>query len=311
MKKRLPWPSRDGFDDYNYYSRNLLGIAYLDGRRPHLVVERGTYKIIKIQTYDPDLKPVWEWQATGAYSSYRGQGMHGMHTVDVDGDGCDEIVLGDAVIDHTGKPLWNLRKGHPDICYVADIDPFRPGLEIFYGIEPGKQSNTVCLVEAKTGKMLWGSPEITVHVHGQGMVADIDPSHPRMECYAGEAKGGSNYWLYSASGERLSNQSLGELSPKAIYWLDSSNKVFVVNKTNYRWPREKVGAIEGQIMAIADCLGDWREEIITSLKGKIRIYTTMVPATSRRVCLMQDRLYRNDVAMQTMGYFYPPQLGQL
>jgi hypothetical protein len=25
---------------------------------------------------------------------------------------------------------------------------------------------------------------------------------------------------------------------------------------------------------------------------------------------MQDRLYRNDVAMQTMGYFYPPQLGQ-
>jgi hypothetical protein len=24
---------------------------------------------------------------------------------------------------------------------------------------------------------------------------------------------------------------------------------------------------------------------------------------------MQDRLYRTDVAMQTMGYFYPPQLG--
>ena len=24
---------------------------------------------------------------------------------------------------------------------------------------------------------------------------------------------------------------------------------------------------------------------------------------------MQDRLYRTDVAMQTMGYFYPPQIG--
>jgi len=24
---------------------------------------------------------------------------------------------------------------------------------------------------------------------------------------------------------------------------------------------------------------------------------------------MQDRLHRTDVAMQTMGYFYPPQLG--
>lgn len=309
IKKRLPWPSREGFDDYNYYSRNLLGVAYLDGRRPHLVVERGTYKIIKIQTYDPDLKPVWEWEASGEYSAYRGQGMHGMHAADVDADGCDELVIGAAVIDHTGKPLWNLRKGHPDICYVADIDPARPGLEIFYGIEPGKQSNTVCLVEAKTGKMIWGSPEITVHVHGQGMVGDIDPTHPGMECYAGEAKGGSKYWLYSAAGERLSDQSLGELSPKAVYWLDSSNKVFIVNKTMFKWPREKVGAIEGQIVAIADCLGDWREEIITSLKGEIRIYTTSVPSKSRRVCLMQDRLYRTDVAMQTMGYFYPPQLG--
>jgi hypothetical protein len=25
---------------------------------------------------------------------------------------------------------------------------------------------------------------------------------------------------------------------------------------------------------------------------------------------MQDRLYRMDVAMQTMGYFYPPQLAE-
>ncbi len=308
IKKRLPWPSRDGFDDYNYYSRNLLGIAYLDGKRPHLVVERGTYKIIKIQTYDPDLKPVWEWQATGESTSYRGQGMHGMHAADLDGDGCDELVIGAAVIDHTGKPLWTLRKGHPDVCYVADIDPSHPGLEIFYGIEPGRQSNTVCLVEAKTGTMIWGSPEVTVHVHGQGMVGDIDPSHPGMECYAGEAKGGSNYWLYSATGERLSDASLGELSPKAVYWLDSTNKVFVVNKAMYKWPREKVGMIEGQIVAIADCLGDWREEVVTALKGEIRIYTSTVPARSRRVCLMQDRLYRTDVAMQTMGYFYPPQL---
>jgi rhamnogalacturonan endolyase len=310
IKTRLPWPDREGFDDYNYYSRNLLGIAYLDGNRPHLIVERGTYKIIKVQAYNPDLRPVWEWEAGGQYSTYRGQGMHGMHAADVDEDGCDEVIIGAAVIDHTGKPLWNLRKGHPDICYVADVDPSRPGLEIFYGIEPGRQSNTVCLVEARTGKMIWGSPEITVHVHGQGMVGDIDPAHPGMECYAGEAKGGSNYWLYSATGDRLSRDSLGELSPKAVFWLDGSNKVLVVNNTIYKWPREKIGAVEGRIVAIADCLGDWREEIVTSLKGEIRIHTTTTPASSRRVCLMQDRLYRTDVAMQTMGYFYPPQLGK-
>jgi rhamnogalacturonan endolyase len=309
VRQKVPWPSREGFDDYNYYSRNLLGIAYLDGLRPHLVVERGTYKIIKIQTYGPGLVPVWQWEASGPYQSYRGQGMHGMHAADVDEDGRDELVIGSAVIDHDGKPLWNTRKGHPDACYVADVDPRRPGLEIFYGIEPGRQSNTVCLVEAKTGKMLWGSPEITVHVHSQGMVGDIDPTHPGMECYAGEAKGGSNYWLYSAQGERLSDQSLGELSPKAIFWLDGPAKVFIVDRTIYRWPREALGSLEGRIVAIADCLGDWREEVITSLEGEIRIYTTTVPASTRRVCLMQDRLYRTDVAAQTMGYFYPPQLG--
>lgn len=309
IKKRLPWPGREGFDDYNYSSRNLLGVAYLDGRNPYLIVERGTYKIIKVQAYNPNLALAWEWEASGPYSSYRGQGMHGMHAADVDDDGKDEVVIGSAVIDDNGKPLWNLRKGHPDACYVADIDPGRPGLEIFYGIETGKQSNTVCLVEAKTGKMIWGSPEITVHVHSQGMIGDIDPTHPGTECYAGEAKGGSNYWLYSAGGQRLSNQSLGELSPKAVYWLDGSNKVFIVDRTMYKWPHEKIGRLEGRIVAIADCLGDWREEIITSLKGELRIYTTAVPAASRRVCLMQDRLYRTDVAIQTMGYFYPPQLG--
>lgn len=309
VKKKMPWPSREGFDDYNYYSRNLLGIAYLDGKRPHLLVERGTYKIIKLEAYDPSLSLQWRWEASGEFAAYRGQGMHGLHAADVDNDGCDEVVIGGAVIDHDGKPLWNLGKGHADVCYVADVDPQRPGLEIFYGIEPGRQSNTVCLVEAKTGKMIWGSPEITVHVHSQGMVGDIDPSHPGIECYAGEAKGGTNFWLYSAQGERLSDKSLGDLSPKAVFWLDGPTKVFLVNNTLYRWPREVIGRIEGRIVAIADCLGDWREEIITSLDGEIRIYTTTQPATTRRICLMQDRLYRTDVAMQTMGYFYPPQLG--
>ncbi len=309
VRRKIDWPTRDGFDDYNYYSRNLLGIAYLDGVHPHLIIERGTYKIIKVRAYDPSLALKWEWEASGPHQSYRGQGMHGMHAADVDEDGRDEVVLGSAVLDDDGKPLWNTRLGHPDACYVADVDPRRPGLEIFYGIEPGGPSNKVCLVEAKTGRILWGCRERTVHVHGQAMVGDIDPAHPGMECYAGEAKGGTNYWLFTADGQRLSDQSLGELSPKAIFWLDGPTKVYIVGSTICRYPGKEIGRIEGRIVAIGDCLGDWREEVITSLDGELRIYTTTAPASTRRVCLMQDRLYRNDVAMQTMGYFYPPQLG--
>lgn len=306
--ERLPWPDREGLEDYNYYCRNLLGIAYLDGQRPHLIVVRGTYRLIKVQTYDPQLRPGWYWEASGDHARHRGQGMHGLHAADLDGDGRDEIVLGSTVLDDNGSPLWSTFKGHPDVCYVADVDPALPGLEVFYGLETRQRSNAVCLVEGRTGTVLWGCPEPTVHVHGQGMLGDIIREHPGMELYAGEAKGGTNYWLYTAQGQRLSDQSLGELSPKAIYWLDGATKVFLVGNTIYRWPWVEIGKLEGRIVAVADCLGDWREEVITALEGELRVYTTTVATPRRRPWLMQDRLYPNDVAVQTMGYFYPPQL---
>jgi rhamnogalacturonan endolyase len=141
------------------------------------------------------------------------------------------------------------------------------------------------------------------------MVGDIIAEHPGMECYAGEAKGGSNYWLYTAGGKLLNHENLGSLSPHALYWTAEPTKLYELGGKLFKYPREQVGQIEGRAVSIADCLGDWREEIITALEGEIRIYTTRIPAKTRRVCLMQDRLYRTDVAMQTMGYFYPPQLG--
>ena len=58
--------------------------------------------------------------------------------------------------------------------------------------------------------------------------------------------------------------------------------------------------------AWADILGDWREEIIVSIEGELRIYTTTIPAIDRRVCLMQDPIYRLDVAHLSMGYAQPP-----
>jgi rhamnogalacturonan endolyase len=66
--------------------------------------------------------------------------------------------------------------------------------------------------------------------------------------------------------------------------------------------------IEGSVVAVADVLGDWREEIITSVSGELRIYTTAIPAADRRVCLMQDPLYRMDVVCAAMGYYQVPML---
>ena len=58
-----------------------------------------------------------------------------------------------------------------------------------------------------------------------------------------------------------------------------------------------------------DCLGDYREELVTALKGELRIYTTTIPTKDKRPCLLQDRQYRLGVVAQTMGYYYPANLG--
>lgn len=303
--KKIDWLSRDGIERYNYHCRNLLAVAYLDGKAPSLIVERGTYTLIKAAAYDGKLKRVWYWEASGESRGYRGQGMHGLHAADVDGDGCDELVIGAAAIDHDGKPLWTMRMGHPDVVYVADVDRARPGLEVFYGFETRQKRNGVCLVDAKNGNIIWGYDGPTRHVHAQGMCADIIGRIPGLECYAGE-KDGSNYWLYDAKGNRLSSKSMGTLSPRAAYWDADPQRELILGGRIRDYQGEVYDRIEGRVLAIVDWLGDWREEIITSVNGELRIYTTTIPAKSRRVCLMQDRKYRTDVAAQAMGYYFPP-----
>ncbi len=40
--KKQNWISKEGFESYNYWSRNFLTVAYLDGINPSLVMQRGT-----------------------------------------------------------------------------------------------------------------------------------------------------------------------------------------------------------------------------------------------------------------------------
>jgi len=339
--------------DYNYQSRNMLGVAYLDGKRPHLIVERGTYTLIKIRAYDPDLKLVWSVDTKGELEKYSGQGTHGMQVADIDEDGRDEVIIGAAAIDHDGEPMWTTGRGHPDACYVGKIDPSRPGMQIYFGHEWRQQRDGLCLVDARTGETIWGYAGPTIHIHSTGMVGDIDPTRPGMEMYGGEANG-TQFWVYDAKGVRIGNKPMAGLSPKAVWWADGPTKLVVAGNKMFRfkspteaevaeiqeitmrataadvvrnltqkgpakvtvselWPGyigEVIGGVEGTIVGITDCLGDWREELIVSVPGELRIYSTTIPATNRRVNLMQDRQYRTSVARQTMGYFYPPLLGK-
>lgn len=306
---RQPWLSKEGFNgDYNYWSRNFLSVAYLDGRNPYLIMQRGTYTIIKTEALDRNMKRYWYWESTGEYDKYRGQGQHGIMQADIDGDGRDELIPGTFALDDNGKPIWFTGLKHNDVGYIADIDPSHPGLEIFYGIESRSQKNGVCLVEASTGKILWGFEGPTTHVHSQGMVGDIDPDYPGMECYAGEAKGGDQYFLYSASGKRLSDKNMGSLTPRPLWWDADDLKEIEINNQIIKFKGDTLLKIEGKVVFVGDIVGDWREEIITCLPGELRIYSTNIPADSRKVCLMQNRQYRLQAANASMGYFYPPQM---
>jgi rhamnogalacturonan endolyase len=310
ISAKQPWLSKDGFNgDYNYWSRNFLSVAYLDGLNPSLIMQRGTYTIIKTEALDKNLKRVWYWESTGEYEKYKGQGQHGIMQGDVDSDGKDELVPGTFALDDNGKPMWYTGLKHNDGGYMADIDPSRPGLEIFYGIESRSAKNGVCLVDARTGEIIWGFDGKTTHVHGQGMAADIDPQYPGMECYAGEAKGGDQYFLYSAAGKRLSDKSLGTLAPRAAWWDADELKEIEIGGKVMKFKGDTLLKIEGKVIFVGDIIGDWREEIITTIPGELRIYSTNIPAKNRKVCLMQNRQYRLGAANSSMGYFYPPQMG--
>lgn len=380
---KADWPPRDPrLGNYNRINRNQMGVAYLDGKTPCVLVARGTYKMMIVDAYqfhDNELKRVWHWDGEEETPVIRSQGAHGMHSIDLDGDGRDEIVLGSVCLDDNGTALWSVGLGHPDKCYVSDIDPTRPGLEVFYGIEPWHDDGKgVCLVEAKTGKMIWSIGTNTYHV-GDAMVADIDPSIPGLECFASEdGKGGRNgsstdKYLFTAAGKRL---GANEDVPGCRNWIwwdgdlvretfgggfggggfpprgagrgprgpgepgqagpGQTGSVQVVSvQTNadgavssgrrgrgsgrggfgggprsqsivkYKGETLTTG-IEGSIVMMADVLGDWREELITSLPGELRMYSTTIPAKDRRPSLMQDPGYRLEVAHRSMGYEQSP-----
>lgn len=304
---RVPWIELGNVRDWGDYtgnraSRHMLATAYLDGKTPAVLVARGTYGQMKIDAYvlqNSKLRKVWRWTNEEAPFMYQGQGQHTIKTGDIDNDGCDEIINGSLAIDHDGRTLWCTGLGHGDRSYMGDIDPDRPGWEIWYIIEEPHPRNGACLVDARTGQILFGADESTRDNElGECMTADIDPAHPGMELAGGR-------FYYSTKGTRLP----GRVPPQGLmaWWDADPLREFVTRRGLAKWsndgPAPLDGSqIEGYVVQIADILGDWREEIVTAARGELRIYSTTIPAADRRTCLMQDPLYRSDVAHRTMGY---------
>ncbi len=315
---RTAWPSRAGFDCYNFMSRHQLAVAYLDGRTPCLIALRGTYGLMKVDAYelvDGQLEPLWKYCNANAPAEYWGQGAHFTQCADVDGDGRDEVALGSMVLDDTGVPLWSTGKGHPDGLFIGDIDPDHPGLEQYNYVETRNETGGMILVDAATGKSLWELQTPTNHVHG-GLCADLDPAAPGLECFGVDKKpiDGKEQivgtWLKTAAGQPLETPSDWGFGLPTIYWDADLQKELIRRRRSI----EKYGGgsewpVPACCFVPVDILGDWREELLEfTAGGELRIHLSTVPARDRRVCLMQDPIYRRDIAMCAMGYHRPAML---
>lgn len=192
----------------NRGERYLACVAFLGGpsQNPSVVMCRGYYTRSYLWAVDFDgkaLKTRWlhastsrsEWtltdgegkvvaNATGLEATAFGQGNHSIAVADVDGDGCDEITYGSAAIDHDGTLLYSTGLGHGDAHHLSDLDPDRPGLEL-YDVHEAKPYGCD-LRDARTG-------EVLIHITGnadtgRGMAADVDPNHRGFEFWCSESK---------------------------------------------------------------------------------------------------------------------------
>lgn len=164
----------------NRGDRYLAAVAYLDGENPSVIMTRGYYERTALAAWDfKDKKLVsrWVFDTKGRKHPYSGQGYHSLSVADVDQDGRDEIVFGSMVIDDQGKGLYSTGLGHGDALHVGDLDPDRPGLEIFgiHELKGGRKGIGVSLLDAKNGELLFKNA-IDQDVP-RGVAENIDPNH--------------------------------------------------------------------------------------------------------------------------------------
>lgn len=322
----------DGYG--NRMDRFLACVAYLDGQRPSLIMCRGYYTRTVVAAWDwrdGELKLRWVFDSDDPghpeYRAYRGQGNHNLSVADVDGDGRDEIVYGACVIDDDGRGLYSTGLGHGDALHVGDLDPERPGLEVFGPHENMMASGGrgATFRDARTGEVIWfipGQRDV-----GRAMAADIDPRYAGVECWAS-----NDPRLYSCKGEVIAEKRPGSIN-FGIWWdgdllrelLDHRGEQGKWHGVVYKWDWEKGEMVilweeeetrsnnwtKGNPCLSADILGDWREEMIwrSADNRELRIYVSTIPTEYRMRTLMHDRQYRVAVAWQNVGYNQPPHPG--
>lgn len=317
-------------DEYNKHVGHM-GVCYFDGIHPAVVMEwhmRGTggdhhYYNIGV-AYDftsgkaGQLKELFN-EPTGAPA------FHQIRVGDVDGDGCDEMMVGGYTMDNTGKVLFNTGIAHGDRFRISDINPERPGLETFAIQQNAPDMLGQVLYDAATGEFIKKWYLSGVGDIGRGECMDIDKNHLGWEMWSTmDSK------VYDATGNLITEYS-NQYPCEGIWWdneqdrevvqtSDSHYNVYVQDFFNGRevefakisnWRYVTVYAKRAAFWG--DIIGDWREELVLLHKengvivGIVGVTTDYTTSVNNIYCLQEDPHYRGDCT--TKGYYQSPNPG--
>ncbi|SNY64919.1 rhamnogalacturonan lyase [Paractinoplanes atraurantiacus] len=339
----------------NRVDRFLSGVAYLDGRHPSAVFARGYYTRSTLVAYRWDGRRLTEnWHVDSGwtpmtnpfndtphgrdgtdpeFATLTTQGFHSLSAADVDGDGRHEIVYGSATIDDDGSLLYSsfgvlpegsaapgqrVRLGHGDAMHVTDIDPDRPGLEIFTVHENATLAPYgMAMRDAATGQVLFGT--YSGRDTGRGMVGDVLPGTRGLESWASMPGGSEALGVHTATGQVVPGTIPG--TNQSIHWAADGSTQIVngaldVTPTIDDWQRGRLLTADGTLAnngtkgnpsLVADIFGDWREELLvrTADSSAIRVYLSTEVTTHKLTTLMHDPQYRAEVARQQTTYNQP------
>ena len=306
-------------DDYgNRVDRFLAGVAYLDGQHPSLISARGYYTRTVIVAWDfEDGAFTRRWTFDKPNNDpYAGQGDHSLSIADVDGDGRQEIVYGSMTVDDDGTGLYTTELGHGDALHVGDLDPTRPGLEVF-NIQERVDDAGANYRDARTGMVLWrkatssGSDEGP----GRGVSDDIFAGNPGAEMWSA---GGGISGLFNTAGANIGRvpgscnflswwdadplRELMDANHIDKYGTSSDTRLLTAEGCSSNNGTKSTPAFSG------DILGDWREEAIwrRTDNSALRIFTTTAVTERRIFTLVHDPQYRVALAWQNTAYNQPP-----
>jgi autotransporter-associated beta strand protein len=344
----MPYPN----DANNQYTRNSkanymdddyanlnghMGIAYLDGIHPSVVMEymcryrkvsgdpRSEFHFYYVSAwgykFENGKATNWEQKYTWNRNFQNAAEFHHLRIGDVDLDGKDEMLEGGYTIDDDGKLLFSAKISHGDRFRVGDINPSRPGLETFAIQQNAPDMLGQILYCSRTGEPIKKWYLAGVGDVGRGDCIDIDKNHKGYEMWSTMGN------IYNAEGDIIYKGPV-DMPKEGMWWdgeldreiLDAKdgngfNAMIVKYAGNGSYQNNRliqfaqmmnwaVNAEYGCRPAFfGDIAGDWREEVLLKKTNNTGFYgfTTDYPTDVRLYCLSENPMYRMQTT--TKGYY--------